>query len=112
MCVYQLLSRVQLFATPWTAAHQAPLSMGFFRQEYWSRLPCPPQGDLPDAGIEPVSPVAPALQVDCLLLSHQESPLFLLTAIINSAAMNIGVHVSLSILVSSVCMPSSGIAGS
>jgi len=56
--------------------------MGFFRQEYWSRLPCPPRGDLPDAGIEPVSSVAPAPQVDCLLLSHQESPLFLLMAII------------------------------
>jgi len=40
-------------ATPWTVAHQAPLSMGFSREEYWSGLPCPP-GDLPDPGIEPV----------------------------------------------------------
>jgi len=48
------LSHVQLFATLWTVAHQAPLFMGFFRQEYWSGLPCPPPGDLPDPEIEPV----------------------------------------------------------
>ena len=52
----KLLSRVRLLATPWTAAHQAPLSMGFSRQEYWSRLPFPSPGDLPDTGIEPGSP--------------------------------------------------------
>ena len=44
------------FATPWTAAHQAPLSMGFSRQEYWSGLPCPSPGDLPNPGFEPESP--------------------------------------------------------
>ena len=60
----QWLSRVQLFATLWTVAHQAPLSMGFFRQEYWSGLPFPPLGDLPDPGIEPVSPMSSALQAD------------------------------------------------
>ena len=49
-------SRVSLFVTPWTVAHQAPLSMGFSRQEYWSGLLCPPSGDLPDLGIEPASP--------------------------------------------------------
>ena len=54
-------SRVQLFATPWTVAHQAPLSMGFSRQEYWSGLPCPPPGDLPNPGIESESLIAPAL---------------------------------------------------
>ena len=58
----QWLSCVQLFATPWIVAHQAPLSMGLLRQEYWSGLPCPPPGDLPDPGIEPESPVSPALQ--------------------------------------------------
>ena len=52
----QFLSHIWLFATPWTVAHQAPLSMGFTRQEYWSRLPFPPPGDLPDPGIEPRSP--------------------------------------------------------
>ena len=46
-------SRVRLLATPWTVVHQAPLSMGFSRQEDWSGLPCPPPGDLPDSGIEP-----------------------------------------------------------
>ena len=51
----KLLSRVWLFATPWTVARQAPLSMGFSRQEYWSGLPCLPPGDLPDPGIEPRS---------------------------------------------------------
>ena len=50
---------VQLFVTPWTVAHQVPLSMGFSRQEYWSRLPCPPPRDLPNPVIEPLSPVAP-----------------------------------------------------
>ena len=45
----------------WTAARQAPLSVGFSRQEYWSGLPFPPPGDLPDPGIEPTSPVSPAL---------------------------------------------------
>ena len=50
------LRRVRLFATPWTVAYQAPLSMGFSRQEYWSGLPFPPPGDLPDPGIEAASP--------------------------------------------------------
>ena len=48
--------------------------MRFPRQEYWSGLPFPSPGDLPDPGIEPASPVSPAWQADCLLLSHQESP--------------------------------------
>ena len=47
--------------TSWTVAHQAPLSMGFSRQEYWSGLPCPPPGDLPDPGIETQSLMSPAL---------------------------------------------------
>ena len=55
-------------------SNQATLSMGFSRQEYWSGLPCPPPGHLPDPGIEPVSPVSPALKVDSLLFSHWESP--------------------------------------
>ena len=50
-------------------ANQAPLSMGFSRQEYWSGLPCPSPEDLPDPGTEPISPVAPALQADSLPLS-------------------------------------------
>ena len=67
----ELLHRVQLFTTPWTLARQAPLSMGFSRQEYWSGLPFPAPGDLPYLGIKPASP---ALQADSLLLSHQGSP--------------------------------------
>ena len=54
-------SHVQLFATLWAVAHQAPLSMGFSRQEYWSGLPFPPPGDLPNPGIKPMTPVFPAL---------------------------------------------------
>ena len=54
------------FATPWTIALQAPLSMGFFRQEYWSGSPFPTPGDLPDPRIETMSPVSPAWQVDSL----------------------------------------------
>ena len=63
MC-YAVLSRfscVQLFATLWTIACQAPLSMGFSRQVYWSGLPCPPPGDLPNPGIKLVSLKSPAL---------------------------------------------------
>ena len=56
-------SCVRLFVSSWTVAHQAPLSMGFSSQEYWSGLPCPPPGDLPDLGIKPMSPVAPVLQI-------------------------------------------------
>ena len=51
-------SRIQLFVTLWTAACQAPLSMGFSRQEYWSGLPCPPPGDLPSPGMEAVTHVS------------------------------------------------------
>ena len=56
-----VISRVWFFATPWTVAHQAPLSMEFSRQEHWSGLPFPPPGDLPDPGIEPTSLLSPAL---------------------------------------------------
>ena len=61
ICVLSSFSRIQLFASPRTIAHQAPLPMGFSRQEYCSRLPCPPPGDLPDPGIEPMSLMSPAL---------------------------------------------------
>ena len=59
----KLLSHVRLFVTPWAVAHQAPPSMGFSRQEYWSGLPFPSPGDLPDLGIEPRSPT---LEADAL----------------------------------------------
>ena len=71
----QLLSRVQLFATPWTVAHQAPLFVGLSRQECWSRLPCPPPGDLPDPGIKPGIAYTSCIGRHVLHhLSHQGSP--------------------------------------
>ena len=71
MCVCVLVRHVQLFATPWTVAHQAPLSMGFSWQEYWSGLPFPPPGDLPDPRIKPRSL---ALHVDSLLSEPAGKP--------------------------------------
>ena len=70
----KLLSCVRLFATPWTIARQAPPSMEFSRQEYWSGLPYSPPRDLPNPGIEPTSPASPALQVGSLLLRHWGNP--------------------------------------
>ena len=67
-------SRVQLFVTLWTVAHQAPLTLGFSRQQYWSGLPFPPPGDRPDPGTEPGPP---ALQADSL---PSESPGKLVTS--------------------------------
>ena len=69
MKVKVLLSHVRLFASLWIVACQAPLSMEFSRKEYWSGLPFPSPGDLPDAGVNPRSP---ALQAD-FLLSEQGS---------------------------------------
>ena len=60
-CVLSHFSHVQFFVTLWTVAHQAPLSMGLSRQEYWSGLLCPAPGDLPNPGIEPASLISPAL---------------------------------------------------
>ena len=71
--VIQLLSHAQLFATAWTVACQAPLSMGLPRQESWSGLPFSSPGDLPDLGIPPMPLSFPALQADALPLSHQGS---------------------------------------
>ena len=65
-------SHVQLFAILWTIAHQAPLSMGFSRQEYWSGLPCSPPGDLPNPGTEPTSLTTPALAGGFFITSTPE----------------------------------------
>ena len=80
-CVYiyiccAVLSRsvMSYSATPWTVAHQAPLSVGFPRQEYWSGLPCPPPGNLPHPGIERGSP---ALQADSLPAELPGKPIYL-----------------------------------
>ena len=72
-----MLSRVRLFATPWTAACQAPLSMEFSRQEYWRGLPCLPPGDLPNPGIAPSSPT---LQADSLLIEPPGKPCIFCTS--------------------------------
>ena len=74
-----MLSRVQLFATPWTVAHQAPLSMEFSRQEYYSELPCPPPGDLPVLVIEHTSPASPALGGEFFTPEIHAKPLIRIT---------------------------------
>ena len=71
LLLFSLYVMSDSFATPWTTACQAPLSMGSSREEYCSGLPCPPPGDLPDPGIKPTSPV---WQMDSLPLNHQGSP--------------------------------------
>ena len=75
-CMLRHSSRVQLCETPGTMAHQAPLSTGLFWQEYCSGLPFSPPGDLPNPGIEPVSPVAPALARRFFTTEPLGSPLF------------------------------------
>ena len=74
MCVLSHFSCVRLFVTLWTIACQAPLSMGFSRQEYLSGLPCPPPGDLPSPGIEPTSPTSPALAGGFFTTAPHEKP--------------------------------------
>ena len=100
----QLLSRVQLFATPWTIAHQVPLSMGFTRQEYWSGLAFPSLEGLPDPGIKPWSP---ALQADSLpselrvfakslQLSHEN-----MSVKLNASIMSLGSYAEYKLLIKS-----------
>ena len=77
-CVLSHFNSVQHFATLWTGAVWAPLSMGFSRQEYWSGLLCPPPGDLPDPGIEPASLCLLHWQEGSLLLTQPRKPRYLL----------------------------------
>ena len=70
MVDHMRMCHLQLLVTTWTVARQAPLSVGFPRQEYWRGLLFPPPGDLSDSEIEPVSPASPALQTDSLSVSH------------------------------------------
>ena len=83
MCVCTF-SCVWLFATPWTVGHQAPLSMGFPRQEYWSELPFPSPGDLPDPGIKPISLASLHWQGDSLPLRHWEALLYCISHLFTS----------------------------
>ena len=69
-CKLSCFSHVWLFVMPWIVACQAPLSMGFSREEHWSGLSCPPPEDLPHTGIKSAYPAAPGLQADSLPLSH------------------------------------------
>ena len=73
-CKGSLFSRVQLFVTPWTIAHQAPLSVEFSRQDYWSGLSCPPPWDLPDPGVKLASLMSPALAGSSLPLVSPRKP--------------------------------------
>ena len=84
-------SRVQLFATPWTVAHQSLLSLRFSRQEYWSGLLCSPPGEFPNQGIEPGFP---ALQADSLPLIHQGSPIKIVYVLFVSSGMNREIHMT------------------
>ena len=74
VCVLNCFSCVWLFVTLWTVARQAPLSMGYSRQEYWSGLPLPSPGDLPHPGIKPMSLMSPALLVDSLPTEPPRKP--------------------------------------
>ena len=74
VCLFNRFSHVGRFAALWTLAHQAPLSVGFSRQEYWSGLPFPSPGDFPDPGIELMSLMSPALQAGSLPLAPPGKP--------------------------------------
>ena len=93
MCVcVRVLSCIRLFATPWTVAHQAPLSVGFSRQEYWDGLPCPPPEDLCNPGIEHKSPV---LQAGSLPSELPGKPLPILCGVVLSRFSRVQLFVTL-----------------
>ena len=93
-----MLSRVWLFVTQWIVAPQAPLSMGFFRQEYWNGLPFPSPRDLPNPGIEPKSPVSPALQADSLPAGPSGKP------IPQSVYLSLSYYTSISVSMLFICI--------
>ena len=80
-----MLNCVQLFAAPWTVAHQVPLSMEFFMQEYWNGLPFPPPGDLPNPGIETASPVSPAVGGRLFTTAPRGNPALVINLISNQS---------------------------
>ena len=93
--VLNCFSYVQLSAAPWTVDHQAPLSVGFSRQECWSGLPCPPP-DLPDPGTEPMSAVSPALQTDYFTAKPPVEPTDIHSSAVHSYQKTKAIQVSLS----------------
>ena len=98
-CVLTCFSCVQLFATLWLIALHAPLSMGFSMQQYWNALPCPPPGNFPNPGIEPVSLAVPALQADSSPLRPLWRPLSSLKAYCLWSDTNAYIQVSLRVTV-------------
>ena len=84
LCVCAESLQSCLSVTPWTVAHQAPLSMGFSRQEYWSGLPCPPPGDLPDPGIKCMYLMPPALAGGFFTTNSPGKPTLVYTLLVNS----------------------------
>jgi len=86
VCVCVCLVMCDSFTTPWTVVHQVPLSMGFFRQEYWSGLPFLSLGDLPNPGMEPASPESLALASDSFPLFQSGSPKQIILSIYKTAA--------------------------
>ena len=93
VCVLSRFSCVRLFATLWTVIHQAPLSMGFSRQEYWSGLPFTSPGDLPNPGVEPVSLTSPALSTGFFTTSSTwESPCKYMYSVILTLMLWTGYH--------------------
>ena len=83
---YLLLTKLR-FVSLWAAAHQAPLSIGFSRQEYWSRSPFPSPEDLPDPGTEPTSPASPALQADSFTTEPPEKHFLFIASALRSSVL-------------------------
>ena len=81
ICMLICFSRVWLFVTSWTAAHQAPLPMGLSRQEYWGGLPFPSAGDVPHPGLEPGSPTSPALAGGFFTAEPPGKSIFIMTCV-------------------------------
>ena len=81
VCVLNYFGHVQFLVTLWTVAHQVPLSMGFSRQGYWSRLPCPPPEGLPNPGIKPMFLLSPALACGLFTLLYLRSSLILISSV-------------------------------
>ena len=98
LIIYNVLSCVQLSVTPWTKAHQASLSMEFFRQEYWSGLPFLTQGNLSNPGIKPLSMPLQHWQADSLSLLYLESPICTIHTFLKISFLNfVSLDISLSI---------------
>ena len=110
VCLLSPFSRVRLFLTPGTVARQVSLSMGFSRQEYWSGLPFPPPGDLPDSGIKPISLVPPAVAGGVFITSTPwEAPVFSLDSPIRALSASGAADTGGSALPRGICVPHRGI---